>query len=85
MGEWQPIASAAAKLTEAQRAFLEWLPADGSWRQTTERDLNQWGPNALRGFGQSGLIEGRYREPMRHRLTPYGLKVRAYLLEQSDG
>jgi hypothetical protein len=75
------IPTIAKGLTEAQGEFLLWLPADGGWRRTTQRELDQWGLNALRGFGQSGLIDGYYQEVMRHRLTPLGLAVRDYLRE----
>lgn len=70
----------AAKLTEAQRGFVLWLPGDGSWVRTTEGDFNRWGVNGLRGFGQSGLIDSEYgRFNMQHRLSPLGLQVRAIL------
>lgn len=71
-------------LTEAQRAFLLLLPEDGTWRTTSSRDLDRHGPNALRGFGQSGLIEGYYQERMRHRLTVLGCEVRS-LLNREEG
>jgi hypothetical protein len=70
----------AEGLSEAKIAFLLSLPADGSWRRTTEGEFNAHGPNALRGFGQSGLIEGYYRGHMAHRLTPLGINVLNHLL-----
>jgi len=78
------VEDAARELTEAQRAFVLWLPADGSWRLTHERDMNRHGPNALRAFGQSGLIEGYYREVMKHRLTPKGQDVQAILYREQS-
>lgn len=75
----EEVARIAEGLSEAQRAFLELLPIDGSWKLTTEYDTCRHGPNALRRFGQSGLIDGYYREVMRHRLTPLGAAVRHHL------
>jgi hypothetical protein len=74
------IRDAVLSLTVAQRDFLLFLPADGSWKRTTERDFTTHGPNALRGFGQSDLIEGYYQEEMRHRLTAFGVRVVAHIL-----
>lgn len=70
------------RLTEAHRAFIAALPTDGSWRQTggiIRRIENEFGKNAIRGFGQSDLIEGYYREETRHRLTEAGQAVAASL------
>jgi hypothetical protein len=66
------------RLTAAQRAFLMALPPDGEWKPTHEtlrRIGAEFGPNALRGFGQTGLIDGYYREETRHRLTELGRSV----------
>jgi hypothetical protein len=70
------------RLTIPQQRFLLSLPADGQWKRTTADELQSYGRNALRGFGKSGLIEGYYHEPMRHRLTVEGVKVRASLTPQ---
>jgi hypothetical protein len=75
----------AEGLSEAQRLFLLLLPTDMAWRATSE-DLHaiarRHGENALRRFGASGLVEGYYKEQVRHRLTPLGLQVRAILQEE---
>lgn len=63
------------RLTLAQQRFLLSLPPNGQWRETSSHDLNRDGPNALRGFGKSGLIDGYYWEPMQHRLTNEGIRV----------
>jgi hypothetical protein len=73
------VAKIAAGLTEANRAFLLVLPADGSWRYTAH-DIEAAGRNALRGFEQSGLIIGEYKDRTRHRLTDLGKQVRSHLL-----
>lgn len=71
-GEWLV---AGHRLTAAHRAFLLLLPANGDWLNTDSRIFDQYGKNAFRGFGKSGLIEGQYRELMRHRLTDEGQRV----------
>lgn len=74
--------SVAESLTEAQRKFLLGLPADGAWGYSASfvRQIQaEFGPNAMRGFGKSGLIDGFYHDPLRHRLTPLGLAVRNIL------
>lgn len=62
-------------LTDAQQRFLLSLPADGSWKRTSSTELESYGKNALRGFGQTGLVEGHYHSPMQHRLTKAGIEV----------
>jgi hypothetical protein len=64
----------ADRLTEAERNFLLFLPHDQSWRESY-RQIQLYGRNALRGFGKSGLVEGYYRETVKHRLTPLGALV----------
>lgn len=73
------VAALVDKLTVAQREFICSLPADGTWRETTAAEISKHGKNALCGFGKSGLVEGYYREVMRHRLTQDGLAVRGYI------
>lgn len=72
---------ARAKLTQAEQAFLLFLPADGGWA-LSGGFIEMLGVNALRGFGRSGLIDGEYRGRTRHRLPPLGLAVRNLLEEQ---
>jgi hypothetical protein len=64
-------------LTQAQQAFVMFLPADGSWRETGLYLVRH--REKLRGFGQSGLVQGYYNETTRHRLTGLGKSVRTYL------
>ena len=66
-----------ARMTEAQKAFILALPQDGGWRRSSGLLRNI--TNELRGFGKSGLIDGKYENVMRHRLTPQGRAVRALL------
>jgi hypothetical protein len=67
------------RLTPAHQVFLLSLPMDGSWRKTTSWDFERHGKNAFRGFGKTGLVDGYYREEMRHRLTEEGRAVAAAL------
>ncbi len=75
------------KLSEAQRAFLLSLRPNGEWvlsKALVTQVYASFGPNSLRGFGKSGLIEGQYRDPMKHRLTPLGEQCLALLMEQQN-
>jgi hypothetical protein len=74
-------------ITAAHRAFLLSLPPDGAWKATRDaiRAVElEYGSNSLRGFGQSGLIEGYYREEVRHKLTKEGVKVAQALRARSQ-
>lgn len=78
-----------AKLKEAQRELVKFLPADGSWHEWPRYSggpLGKWPSADMRGFGKSGLVKGRYGfHDMAHRLTDKGLAVRARLQERADG
>ena len=74
-------------LTEAQREFVQYLPGDGSWRETHHEICRiglKYGTNSLRGFGASEFVEGYYRETVKHRLTHSGVLARA-LSDARDG
>ena len=74
----------ARGLTEAQREFLLQLPPHGTWVVSGEI-IARFERNALRGFGNSGLIEGHYHNPgTRHRLTPLGIAVRNHIKGTQD-
>lgn len=83
----EQIAKIAAGLSEAQRAMILDLPADGKWmRMYPLERYGKYGKNALCGFGKSGLIEGCYsrHSSLQYRLTPPGQQVRAHIGESHD-
>lgn len=79
------VAGIAKGLSEGGKAYILSLPGDGSWRETPADELDGYGKDALRGFGKKGITEGIYHDPMRHRLTPLGLRVRAHLERTNHG
>ncbi len=79
----QTDAEVAAKLTKAQRAFIASLPTDRAEKHWPQ-GMSQEELGGLRGFGQSGLVVGRYvHSGVYIALTPLGLRVAQHLKENA--
>ena len=83
-------AEIAARLTEAQKRALLWLPGDGSERRTAEASdcdcYRFW--QAFRKLALLGVVHRRplrkWPTPIMWSLTPLGREVRA-IIEKEDG
>ena len=77
----------AAKLTEAQRRAVLWLPDDGSWTPCrahwTVANSVVWIERKLPEIAEAKIVgQNGGANDLRHRLTPLGIQVRTILKEQ---